>query len=259
MTLRFLIDYAKKMRVKLYILFIDFEKAYDNVSRSKLIEELKHLGCGKVMIKIIVNIYKNTNLVFNSVNISANKGVKQGSSTSCLLFKLYVGRMIKMVNEYSPIDGFLGGLHILMLMDDTVLLSTSKEGLIETFKQCQYYCSDYGMSINQLKIKFMVINGDLPDKENIISGDVIVKYCKSYKYLGTFITDDGCYRTMLELHRKDNTKNVITFFTILNRNPELPFTVKKRVADRAFSLVYYMDVKPGSAIVMGNWKVLTTV
>ena len=206
MTLRFLIDYAKKSRVKLYILFVDFEKAYDNVSRSKLIEELKYVGCGKIMIKIIVSIYKNTNLIFKSANVCADKGVKQGSSTTCLFFILYVDRTIKMVNEYSQADGFLGGLHILMLMDGTVLLSTSKEGITEKFKMCQSYCSEYGMSVNQPKTKFMVINGDLPDSENIISGSIIVKYRKSAKYMGTFITDEGCYR-----------------------NPELPFTMKKRV------------------------------
>ena len=35
MTIRLLIDYAKKKRFKLYLLFIDFEKAYDKLSRRK--------------------------------------------------------------------------------------------------------------------------------------------------------------------------------------------------------------------------------
>ena len=73
MTLRFLIDHPKKPQVKQYILFIDFEKAYDNVSRGKLIEGLKHLGCGKIMIKMIVSIYKNTNLIFKAANICMSR------------------------------------------------------------------------------------------------------------------------------------------------------------------------------------------
>ena len=102
-----------------------------------------------------------------------------------------------------------------MLMDDTVLLSTSKEDLIEKFKMGQCYCSEYGISVNQPKTKFMVINDDLPDRENKISGGIIAKYCKSYKYLGIFITDEGCYRTMLEIHREDRMKNVIKCFMSL--------------------------------------------
>ena len=150
MTIRLLIDHAKKARIKLYILFIGFEKAYDKVSRAKLIEELKVSGCGRVMLQIIINIYKNTNLLFKSANIYTNKGVKQGSATSCILF---VDRMIKMLKEYFEMDGYLGALHILMSMDDTVLLSTSKQGLISKFKIFQKYCKEYVMSVNLLKNK----------------------------------------------------------------------------------------------------------
>ena len=203
MTIRLIIDYAKKARVKLYILFIDFEKAYDKVSRNKLIEELKILECGKVMLQILINIYKNTNLLIKSANIYTNKGVKQGSTTSCILFLLYIDRMIKMIKEHFETDGFLGALHILMLMDDKVLLPTSKEGLINKFKICQQYCTEYGMSVNVLKTKFIVLNMDEADKESIISNNITVKYCTNYKYLGTFITDDGAYKTVLDLHIKE--------------------------------------------------------
>ena len=41
MTIHLLTDFAKKKKLKMYILFIDFEKAYDKVVRGKLIEELK--------------------------------------------------------------------------------------------------------------------------------------------------------------------------------------------------------------------------
>ena len=65
---------------------------------------------------------------------------KHCSSTSCFLFILYVDRMVKMIKQSFRDDGFLGGLHILMLMDDTVLLSTTREGIIEKFRRCQDFC-----------------------------------------------------------------------------------------------------------------------
>ena len=40
--------HAKFKKLKLYILFIDYRKAYDKVPRLKLMECLKTLGCGTV-------------------------------------------------------------------------------------------------------------------------------------------------------------------------------------------------------------------
>ena len=78
MTLRLLIDYARKTRKKLFILFIDFEKAYDKVRRDKLFAELKNAGCGGIMLKILKAIYRNTKFLFETVIILTNLGVKQG-------------------------------------------------------------------------------------------------------------------------------------------------------------------------------------
>ena len=47
MTLRLLIDLAKHKKKKMYILFIDFSKAYDRVPRHKLIEYMNSLGSRK--------------------------------------------------------------------------------------------------------------------------------------------------------------------------------------------------------------------
>ena len=112
MTLRLIIDYARKTRQKLFILFIDFEKAYDKVRRDKLFQLLREAGCGKLMLLSLKAIYKNTKILFKTVIILANLGVKQGSSASCILFILYVDRMIKMVKNAFQDDGFLGSLHI---------------------------------------------------------------------------------------------------------------------------------------------------
>ena len=54
MTLRLTIDCAAKSKSKLYVLFIDFSKAYDRVDRRKIIDVLQSMGCGRTMLAAII-------------------------------------------------------------------------------------------------------------------------------------------------------------------------------------------------------------
>ena len=92
-----LCDYAKKERVKLYVLFIDFSKAYDRISRKKLLSILKEQGCGQVMLRAIKVMYNCTKSVFKSAVIIAFVAVRQEAPTSCLLFIIYINKMIQMI------------------------------------------------------------------------------------------------------------------------------------------------------------------
>ena len=147
---------------------------------------------------------------------------------------------MKMVKTAFKEDGFLGTLHMLMLMDDTVLFATSKEKLIEKFQKCQDYCKEFGMSINQKKTQFMVINKSKKDNKPIASRGITVKYCDTYIYLGAPITDNGSYLTMINLHAKEKLKHSIKYYSFLDRNPDVPFSMKKRVAQACVlsSLLY---------------------
>ena len=46
LTVRLLIDIARKTKETLYIAFIDYEKAYDRLERIKFYKRLDQLGCG---------------------------------------------------------------------------------------------------------------------------------------------------------------------------------------------------------------------
>ena len=86
MTLRLSIDYAMESKSKLYVLFIDFSKAYDRVDRRKMIDILKRMGCGSIMLLAIIMLYRCTQFILKSAIIIANQGVRQGASTSSVLF-----------------------------------------------------------------------------------------------------------------------------------------------------------------------------
>ena len=163
-TLRMLCHYAKNKKSKLYVLFIDYSKAYNRVSRRKLIEVLRSRGCGKLMLKALQAMYSCTKNVLKTAVINASVGVRQGAPSSCLLFVIYIDEMIKMIKSSIAEDGFLGSLHALLLMDDTVVVATNRAMCEAKLRVVIDYCNDYGMSINSKKTKFFVINGTKEDK-----------------------------------------------------------------------------------------------
>ena len=124
-----------------------------------MIEILKRLGCGLVMLAALVYMYKVSHSVLGIAVVSAIIGVRQGSPTSCFFFILYVNVLIRKIKVESGPDSFLEWLHLLMLMDDTVIFASSRNRLIMKLNILDEYCQAYGMQMNESKTKFMVING----------------------------------------------------------------------------------------------------
>ena len=128
-------------------------------------------------------------------------------------------------------DGFLSWLHVLVMMDDTVLLSTTKEGMKNKIKIMYDFCNSHGMSVNSSKTKFMVINGSSQDKDCIIYNDNSISYCKQYIYLGSPFTDDGNPSTAIKIHANNKMCHALKFISFVNKNNDVQFTVKKKIFD----------------------------
>lgn len=181
-TLRLLMDIARRNKKKLYVMFVDFSSAYDRVSRPLMLALLKRLGCGSVMLCAVASMYQVTQSVVGTAVFAVAVGVRQGSPTSCLLFILYVNDLIKLIKENCRDDGFLTWLHLLMLMDDTVLLSTTRTRMKEKFSLMKQYCNEYKVKVNLAKTKFFVVSGTAADRESIIVDDLVVHWCDMYIY-----------------------------------------------------------------------------
>ena len=106
LTLRLLIDYARKSKQSLYIMFIDYVKAYDKVNRNVLLQLLASKGCGNRFIQAIGNSLRNTGNVLGSEYFQSYRGVKQGAANSCAFFTFYINGTIQKVKEFGE-DGFL--------------------------------------------------------------------------------------------------------------------------------------------------------
>ena len=148
--------------------------AYDRVPRTVLCRILKRLGCGAVMLAILVSMYSVTHSIIGAAIVTAAIGVRQGSPTSCLLFIIFVNDLIALIKNSCDVDGFLVWLHTLVLMDDTVLLSTSRQGMQKKLTLLNEYCKGHGMHVNNRKTKFFALNCLLEERAPFIIEQITV-------------------------------------------------------------------------------------
>ena len=233
LTLRLLIDSARHKKRRLYIVFVDFSKAYDRVPRNTMLTMMRALGCGTIMMRAIAAAYKCTQMILRTAVITSSIGVRQGSPTSCLPFTLLVNQLIRDLKEKCPPDGFLQWLHCLMLMDDAVLLATTRESALRKIHILKEFCSNSGMIINQAKTKFMTINGKEEDRQPLQSNNLVIEYCQKYTYLGAVITQDGNIASSVKAQCEAKRAHVIKFEAYVRRNTDMPFPAKKKVFDAA--------------------------
>ena len=241
-TLRLMIDLFMKKKKPLYVAFIDFSKAYDRVPRMYLLNLLRKLGCGKVMLYALASMYMVTKFVLGATLITAVLGVKQGSPSSCFLVIVFVVDFVRWVKDGSPLDSMLQWLHLLVLMDDTVIMATSREKLCQKLNILVEWCNRSGMVINEEKTEFMSFNCSDQDPIHLLThaGVVTVSYCTQYTYLGSIFTSDGKLASSMSKHAVSRTNAMNKLIRFLDKNRNAPFDVKKDVVDACFnsSLLY---------------------
>jgi hypothetical protein len=206
-----------------------------------MLKLLKKLGCGKVMLAALTSMYTVTQFLLGTTLITAVLGVKQGSPSSCFLFILFVDELVRFVKR-SPPDGILGWLHLLVLMDDTVIVATSHEKLCQKLEILAKWCNQSGMVINEDKTEYMSFNSTekRPIFLNTHAGMVTVSQCTEYVYLGCIITSDGKLSSSVKKHVSTRGKSMNKLVRFLDKNENAPFSVKKKVLDACFftSLLY---------------------
>ena len=98
-TLRQLQEKAMEQRQPLYVVFVDFSKAFDTVDRQTLWKVLEIYGCPERLVRMIRLFHDGmTGKVSiggsNSETFNVNHGVKQGCVLAPTLFTLYLGAVL---------------------------------------------------------------------------------------------------------------------------------------------------------------------
>ena len=187
-------------RGKLYVVFIDYKKAFDRVNREVLWDILKEQKVSTKMINIIKAIYNTVKATVRFGNklseiIDCPLGVKQGCLLSPLLFSILINKVAQKVAQggRSGYQFIAGGKEIysLLFADDIVLISETPSGLQNQINNLKSISEELGLEVNLTKTKCLVFRkgGYLGKTEKWYYGQEKIETVNSYKYLGyTFTT-----------------------------------------------------------------------
>jgi len=165
-TVQQIIEKRKEQNLPLFILFIDYEKAYDNVNRDKLWEMMDN-KIPNYLLNTIKCIYRNTKvrIKFNggvSEPIHINKGVRQGCGLSPVLFKIYINKIIqefKIVIKKGIQLNNRKLVNTILYADDQILMATSEDDLQTMTYHLNLIARKYKMTISSTKTKSMAMGG----------------------------------------------------------------------------------------------------
>ena len=192
------------------------------------------------MLLALISMYRSTQSLIGTAIVTASMGVRQGSPTSCLLFVLFVDDLIKLFKERCGPDGFLAWLHVLVFMDDTVILSTTRKGALTKIGLLKEFCNTHGMKVNVSKTKFIVINGKEEDKQDLIVDDMCVKICTHYVYLGAPFSNVGTTSDSIKINANIRMCQALKFASFCQKNNDIPFFCKKEDLPCSFNVQYFV-------------------
>lgn len=196
-TLRIIIEQSVEHNSQLYLLFVDFERAFDTLSRNALWNALALKGIPEKIINLIKELYNDSTCVvrFNgqdSQPFQTNRGVKQGCVLSPTLFLILLDCVMQKTNLDSPrgirwnLNEFLNDIDY---ADDLCLMAHRFSDIEDKLKVLTQNANAVGLIINVKKTKLLRIGNTL-NTSLTLNGENI-EDVESFCYLGSILTSDG--------------------------------------------------------------------
>ena len=195
--LRNIIEQSLEWNATLYLVFVDYEKAFDSIHRETLWKIMRHYGIPEKYIRLIMMFYDRSKCsVITEAGVGpwfdVKSGVKQGCVMSGFLFILVIDWIMRQtVRQHNTgIQWTLTEmLEDLDYADDIVTTSSSWNHAQEKLTRLSENGLKTGLKINKSKTKTLRINAR---RENpfVLEGED-VEDVDAFKYLGAYVDKTG--------------------------------------------------------------------
>ena len=205
--------YVNNQKKRLYSCFVDFQKAFDSISREALLYKLSTLGIGGKFLKCLEFMYKNSKAkikliskISDSFDILA--GTEQGHPMSPELFKTYIHELSERLNNMQGLEcPALNDIILTHLLwaDDLVLLALTKKSLQEMIRELESFCIEWGLTVNIKKTAIMIFNRSgrqLKESTEFQYEGREIPTAKTYCYLGITFSLSGSFKVAQNLLRQ---------------------------------------------------------
>ena len=193
----------KKLKKRVYAVFVDFKKAFDSVCRQALSLKLAKSGITGNFYNVLRNMYSNSNAYIKlsghiSNKFKIKKGTEQGHPLSPDLFKIFLSDLSKLLEiKDCPSLSNIPISHLLWA-DDLILLALTPEAAQKQLNVLANFCNEWGIEVNQSKTKCVVFGNEKNNSNTepkFYLQDKLLENVDSYCYLGILLHKSGELRS----------------------------------------------------------------
>lgn len=199
-------------RPMLWMVFVDFAKAFDLVRRDLLVERCRQLGVHGPFLDALTSLYDRVSIRVCAGGrlgpaLATHRGTRQGSELSPLLFGLFMDLLSELIKLQVPgVGPTIGSMRVpdLEYADDVTLMAWSREEAQQLLDCLDLFCTLFDMTVNLDKTRAMVLRrpGGMPAGILQYRGQPVA-VAESAHYLGlTFDSTKGFTLAGDQLARK---------------------------------------------------------
>ncbi|KAH7695018.1 reverse transcriptase [Aphelenchoides avenae] len=198
---------AREKGLRQYLVFVDYEKAFDTVETNAVLNALEAQGVHRLYIDVLEDIYEDgetlITLFDKPIRIPIRRGVRQGDTISPKLFTAALEMIFRELrwDERRNAGITIDGRHLthLRFADDIVLIGNSRADVQRRLEELNEKSGAVGLRINKDKTEWFEY---FETSEKIYLEGEEIRRARSYVYLGQQLSEDHSANMNGEIGRR---------------------------------------------------------
>jgi len=193
-TVKNLLEKSWEHNVEIHQIFVDFQKAYDNIRRDKLYAIMAHFGIPDKLIRLTKATMENStyHVKIGTVmtdDFKVGTGLKQGHGLAPSLFNIALEYIIRQLSVQTTSTIFHKSVKLIGYADNINIMGRTKRAISEAYGELKERAKEVGLIINVEKTKAMVQSRRLGKGRTQTVEDHKIEVVRRFKYLRTVIND----------------------------------------------------------------------